>query len=183
MSNINTQAIQSSHPPIWAVNPNDTDWLAWAAIIAVSLAFYLIMFLYGKFDHWADQKSAGTPLAKTIPTLLGIALLYEIFPLDHFSILLPISAILIAVMADWMRAGSRVRPLVPKPVVGDELGNYELSNPHREFTNVPDPDISPMDVNSANKGGGIIGDDPAPKSDKNVNISKDKSVRKGNDDA
>jgi hypothetical protein len=35
-----------------------------------------------------------------------IALLYEIFPLDHFHILLPIAAILIALMADWSRYNS-----------------------------------------------------------------------------
>ena len=57
-----------------------------------------------KFDKWAEHKSHGTPLAKTIPTLLTIALLYEVFPLDHFHALLPITAILIALMADWMHA-------------------------------------------------------------------------------
>lgn len=35
--------------------------------------------------------------------MLAIALLYEIFPLGHFNILLPISAIFIALMADWSR--------------------------------------------------------------------------------
>lgn len=48
-------------------------------------------------------RETGTPLAKTIPTLLIIALLYEVFPLDHFHILLPLSAVLIALMADWSR--------------------------------------------------------------------------------
>ena len=49
-------------------------------------------------------------MAKTIPTMLGIALLYEVFPLDHFSILLPLSAILIAMMADWMRQKAKRPP-------------------------------------------------------------------------
>ena len=39
--------------------------------------------------------------------MLTIALLYEIFPLGHFNILLPISAILIALMADWSRFNLR----------------------------------------------------------------------------
>ena len=88
--------------PIWSVSPNDTDWLAWTAIIAIGLAIYFVMYLYATFDYWVERRAKGTILAKTIPTLLGIALLYEILPLAHFSILLPLSAILIAMMADWM---------------------------------------------------------------------------------
>ncbi len=102
---------------LWSVAPNDTDWLAWGAIIAIALAFYLVMFLYAKFDRWADHHAEGTPLAKTIPTMLGVALLYEIFPLDHFSILLPLSAILIAVAADWMRHGQEPMPVATEPVL------------------------------------------------------------------
>jgi hypothetical protein len=93
-----------SPPPFWAVSPYDTDWLAWAAIAIIGIAVYFVLTLYAKFDQWAEHKSEGTPLAKTIPTMLTIALLYEIFPLDHFNILLPLSALLLAVMADWMRA-------------------------------------------------------------------------------
>lgn len=109
---------QSSHsaglPPVWSVEPNDTDWLAWAAIICIILAVYLVFSLYAKFDDWAEHQAEGTPLAKTIPTLLGIALLYEIFPLDHFSILLPLSAILIAFMIDWRREQSRSQQIGPQ---------------------------------------------------------------------
>lgn len=93
--------------PIWWVAPGDTDWLAWGAIITIGATLYLVVSLYAKFDQWAEHKSEGTPLAKTIPTLLGIALLYEIFPLDHFSNLLPLTAILLAVMADWMAAQAK----------------------------------------------------------------------------
>lgn len=89
--------------PGWAVMPNDIDSMAWTALFGIALALYLIVFLYARFDRWAEHKSQSTPLAKTIPTLLLVALLYEIFPLDHFSILLPASAILIAVFADWTR--------------------------------------------------------------------------------
>jgi hypothetical protein len=59
--------------------------------------------LYAAFDRWAAHQSKGTPLAKTIPTMLTMALLYEVFRLDHFKILLPRSAILIALIADWAR--------------------------------------------------------------------------------
>ena len=93
--------------PIWWVSPGDTDWFAWAGIITIAAAVYLVVTLYAKFDHWAEHKSEGTPLAKTIPTLLTIALLYEVFPLGHFSMLLPLTAILIAVMADWMAAQAK----------------------------------------------------------------------------
>ena len=89
--------------PSWFVDPGDSDILAWVAIIILVLILYGIVTLYAAFDRWAEHKSQGTPLAKTIPTLLAIALLYEIFPLGHFNILLPLSAILIALMADWSR--------------------------------------------------------------------------------
>ena len=99
-------------PPFWAVSPYDTDWLAWAAIAIVGLAVYFVLTLYAKFDQWAEHKSEGTPLAKTIPTMLTIALLYEIFPLGHFNILLPLSALALAVMADWMHAQGKHEQLV-----------------------------------------------------------------------
>lgn len=69
----------------------------------ICLALYGIVTLYAAFDRWAEHRSKGTPLAKTIPTLLAIALLYEIFPLEHFHFLLPLSAVLLALMADWSR--------------------------------------------------------------------------------
>ncbi|MGI9352190.1 MAG: hypothetical protein ACR2O3_11550 [Rhizobiaceae bacterium] len=114
--------------PAWAVTPNDTDLLAWGALVTIGLAVYLIMYLYAKFDRWAEHKSEGTPLAKTIPTLLAIALLYEIFPLDHFNILLPLSAILLAVLADWMRHktdGNSVAPDV-EPIDDQDTSTGEI---------------------------------------------------------
>lgn len=95
---------ESAHAdPSWFVGPGDTDYLAWFVVVLLCLAIYGIVVLYAAFDRWAEHRSQGTPLAKTIPTMLTIALLYEIFPLDHFNILLPLSAILIALMADWAR--------------------------------------------------------------------------------
>lgn len=90
-------------PPSWFVGPGETDSLAWIAIIVLCLAIFALITLYAAFDRWAEHRSKGTPLAKTIPTLLTIALIYEVFPVDHFSLLLPLSAILIALMADWSR--------------------------------------------------------------------------------
>ncbi|WP_255007367.1 hypothetical protein [Roseovarius sp. M141] len=89
--------------PSWFVAPDNADILAWVSLAILALALYGIVTLYAAFDRWAEHKSKGTPLAKTIPTLLAIALLYEIFPLGHFNVLLPLSAILIALMADWSR--------------------------------------------------------------------------------
>lgn len=98
--------------PNWFVAPGEIDGLAWFALLLVAGAIYAIVYLYARFDRWAEQKSHGTPLAKTIPTMLTIALLYEVFPLGHFNILLPISAILIALMADWK--GFRFSQLRPE---------------------------------------------------------------------
>ncbi|MFA6965375.1 MULTISPECIES: hypothetical protein [Bosea] len=89
--------------PSWFATPGQTDILAWVALGLICLALYGIVTLYAAFDRWAEHKAHGTPLAKTIPTMLAIALLYEIFPLEHFHVLLPVSAILLALSADWAR--------------------------------------------------------------------------------
>ena len=99
-------AAEDSHghaAPSWFVAPGDGDTFAWVSLAFLLLAIYGVVVLYSAFDRWAEHQSQGTPLAKTIPTMLTIALLYEIFPLGHFNILLPLSAILIALMADWSR--------------------------------------------------------------------------------
>lgn len=87
--------------PSWFLSPGQNDFYAWLSLSIMALAIYGIFVLYAKFDHWVEHRSKGTPLAKTIPTMLTIALLYEVFPLGHFNILLPISAILISLMADF----------------------------------------------------------------------------------
>lgn len=89
--------------PGWFVPPGEGDFLAVVVAVLLIGALYGIVYLYAAFDRWAEHHSKETPLAKTIPTLLLIALLYEIFPLDHFHILLPLSAILVALAADWSR--------------------------------------------------------------------------------
>ena len=95
---------ESGHAaPNWFTAPGEGDFTAFATMVLLVLALYGLVYLYAAFDRWAEHKSQGTPLAKTIPTLLAIALLYEIFPLDHFHILLPLVAVLIALAADWSR--------------------------------------------------------------------------------
>lgn len=89
--------------PHWFIDPGHTDYLAVIVIILLLLGLYGIVYLYATFDRWAERNSSNTPLARTIPTLLAIALVYEIFPVDHFHAFLPLSAILIALMADWSR--------------------------------------------------------------------------------
>ncbi|WP_317055377.1 hypothetical protein [Roseovarius rhodophyticola] len=115
-------AAESSHGhahPSWFVAPGESDTFAWFSIALILLAIYGIVTLYAAFDRWAEHQSKGTPLAKTIPTMLTIALLYELFPLSHFNILLPLSAILIALMADWSRFNLGRRD-VPEPMVEPE---------------------------------------------------------------
>jgi hypothetical protein len=98
-----TQAEIGHSSPSWFTAPGETDMLAWVALALICLALYGIVTLYAAFDRWAEHSSQGTPLAKTIPTLLAIALLYEVFPLEHFHFFLPLSAVLLALMADWSR--------------------------------------------------------------------------------
>ncbi len=87
--------------PQWFIPPGEGDFYAWLALGFILAALYGIITLYAAFDRWAEHQSRGTPFAKTIPTLLAIALLYELFPLDHFHAFLPVSALLIALAADW----------------------------------------------------------------------------------
>lgn len=106
--------------PSWFLEPGEGDLLAWVAIGIIIAALYGLVTLYAAFDRWAEQRSHGTPLAKTIPTMLTIALLYEIFPLGHFNILLPISAILIALMADWSRFHLNARGTVGQAAIAED---------------------------------------------------------------
>ena len=122
----------SGHPePSWFVAPGEGDHLAWVSFAFICLALYGLVTLYAAFDRWAEHKSEGTPLAKTIPTMLTIALLYEIFPLGHFNILLPLAAILIALMADWSRfhLRSEAIPETMSSTDGEQL--YEASDNDR----------------------------------------------------
>lgn len=127
---------QGHAPPSWFVSPGEQDFFAWLALALVALAIYGIFYLYAKFDKWAEHRSKGTPLAKTIPTMLAIALLYEIFPLGHFNILLPIAAILIALMADW--------------------SHYRFGQPEEEAADPPEVGITPV-AGPASAGHGDVG--------------------------
>lgn len=98
------------------------------------MAIFALISLYAAFDRWAEHRSKGTPLAKTIPTLLTIALIYEVFPVDHFSLLLPLSAILIALMVDWSRFHSLVEvrpPASPGPEQPGTENSIEFSEPEK----------------------------------------------------
>lgn len=102
-----TSEHHASALPAWFAGPGESDTLAWVAMVMIIAVIYVLVTLYAAFDRWAERQAHGTPLAKTIPTMLTIALLYELFPLGHFHILLPISAILIALMADLARFNLR----------------------------------------------------------------------------
>ncbi len=138
-------AAEESHGhalPNWFVAPGEGDMLAWVALGLIFVALYALVTLYAAFDRWAEHRAKGTPLAKTIPTLLTIALLYEIFPLGHFNILLPISAILIALMADWSRFNLyREEPALPEPVPGAVPA---LVDAVPEQAQLPDPPEQPV---------------------------------------
>ena len=128
---------QHHDAPSWFVAPGEVDTFAWLAFAFICLALYGGVTLYAAFDRWAEHKAQGTPLAKTIPTMLTIALLYEIFPLGHFNILLPLSAILIALMADWSRFNLRGAPEAERPAppdAGEHATTTEQPGTEREET-------------------------------------------------
>lgn len=121
---------QGHAAPNWFTAPGESDFYAVVAVVFLIGALYAVVYLYATFDRWAEHQAHGTPLAKTIPTMLAIALLYEIFPLGHFNILLPLSAILIALMADWSRFHLNIKavPDDHEPLDTDEPEAEEQQN-------------------------------------------------------
>lgn len=92
-----------SEGPAWWTAPGETDIFAMAGLIFLFLILFAVIHLYARFDRHAEHKAEETPLRTTIPTLLTVALAYEIFPpLSHFSVLLPAALILGAVARDFM---------------------------------------------------------------------------------
>lgn len=93
----------NEHGPRWWAVPGDVDVYAYIALGIFFLAILFIIYLYALFDKFAEHKSKSTPLKTTIPTLLVIALAYEILPpLSHFSALLPLALIATALARDLM---------------------------------------------------------------------------------
>lgn len=98
-----TTATAAGGDPRWWVSPGETDTYTWVGLIVFLLAIFLLVHLYSQFDHYAERRAKGTPLRTTIPTMLTVALAYEIMPaLDHFSILLPAALIMTAIARDFM---------------------------------------------------------------------------------
>lgn len=98
-----TQATAAGSDPRWWVSPGETDTYTWVGLIIFLLAIFLVVHLYSQFDHYAEHRAKGTPLRTTIPTMLTVALAYEIMPaLDHFSILLPAALVTTAIARDFM---------------------------------------------------------------------------------
>ncbi|WP_170754777.1 hypothetical protein [Ruegeria lacuscaerulensis] len=100
---ISTPAFAAGGDPRWWVAPNQTDTYAWVGLIVLALAILLVVHLYARFERYTEHKSIGTPLRTTIPTMLTVALAYELMPaLSHFSSLLPGALILTAIARDFM---------------------------------------------------------------------------------
>ena len=94
--------IRCRRPAGGLVPARPTRW-AWAALIFIGLLVFGVIHLYARFDRYAEHKAMETPLRTTIPTLLVVALAYELFPpISHFSVLLPIALILGALARDLM---------------------------------------------------------------------------------
>jgi sorbitol-specific phosphotransferase system component IIC len=93
----------AGHPPNWWSAPGEGDPYAWLALGVVGLFILLIFYLYALFDRFTEHRSRSTPLKTTVPTLLVIALAYEVLPpLGHFSFLLPLALIATALARDLM---------------------------------------------------------------------------------
>jgi hypothetical protein len=97
------KAISNDPVPVWWTDSGGTDILALVALATLLAVLLLVLFLYAWFDRYAGNQAQGTPLRTTIPTLLTLALAYDLFPpLATFSILLPLTLILAALARDYM---------------------------------------------------------------------------------
>lgn len=97
------KAISNDPVPVWWTDSGGTDILALVALATLLAVLLLVLFLYAWFDRYAGNQAQGTPLRTTIPTLLTVALAYDLFPpLATFSILLPLTLILAALARDYM---------------------------------------------------------------------------------
>ncbi|SFU20415.1 hypothetical protein [Sedimentitalea nanhaiensis] len=89
--------------PSWWTAPGETDTFSYISLVVILLLVLLVIHLYARFDRFAEHHSADTPLRTTVPTMLMIALAFEVFPpLSHFSILLPLALIAAALGRDYM---------------------------------------------------------------------------------
>jgi hypothetical protein len=105
-----SQAAAAVSDPRWWVEPGQVDRYAWIGLVVFFLILFSIVHVYARFDRFTEHRAVKTPLRTTIPTMLTIALAYEMLPpLDHFSILLPSALLLTAVARDfklWWRPAS-----------------------------------------------------------------------------
>ena len=96
-------AAAAGEDPRWWVAPGETDPIAFTGLIVFFGILFAIVHLYARFDRHTEHRASTTPLRTTIPTMLTVALAYEMMPaLSHFSVLLPTALLLTAVARDFM---------------------------------------------------------------------------------
>lgn len=92
-----------SPAPSWWTAPGDIDTFAYIGLVVFFPIVLLVIHLYARFDRFAEHHSADTPMRTTVPTMLMVALAFEVFPpLSHFSILLPLALIAAALSRDYV---------------------------------------------------------------------------------
>ena len=100
---LSTPAAAAGGDPRWWVAPGETDPVAFSGLVIFFLIIFAGVHLYARFDRYTEHRAASTPLRTTIPTMLIVALAYELMPpLSHFSVLLPAALLLTAVARDFM---------------------------------------------------------------------------------
>lgn len=105
-----------SPAPHWWTPPGETDSFAYVGLAILLMGIFGLLHLYARFDRYAEHKAQDTPLRTTVPTLLAVALAYEMLPpLRHFSALLPLSLIAVALARDIMLWQHHAQSLVGEP--------------------------------------------------------------------
>lgn len=106
--------VSSNNPvPFWWGEPGGIDILALVALATLLAVLLFVLFLYAWFDKYAINQAQGTLFRTTIPTLLSVALAYDLFPpLAAFSFLMPLTIIMVALARDYMlwRQASSEKP-------------------------------------------------------------------------
>lgn len=142
-----------SPAPHWWTPPGETDFFAYVGLAILLMGIFGLLHLYARFDRYAEHKAQDTPLRTTVPTLLAVALAYEMLPpLRHFSALLPLSLIAVALARDIMLWQHHAQSLVGEPAPESPARTPALAEPAAADRATPAPEPAPGEAHGEAQG-------------------------------